>query len=163
MSYGFFKKAAFGNPLSVLEWKISFLSYEFGRILINPYNTRGSSLGVMANLLDCDIIVSEFKLQSCYYIHFQAKAHGKCMNLLFPFSNGLNYNTTVLLQGWLWHYKVAIKQMLLRSAEEMSTASDLPSQSIHCILSHYLLSLFKSVHFLSHWLPNKTQKLGSQC
>ena len=26
---------------------------------------------VVANLLDCDIVISKFQLQSCYYIHFQ--------------------------------------------------------------------------------------------
>ena len=35
---------------------------------------RRESRGVMAKALDCDIVVSEFEFQSCYYIHFQAKA-----------------------------------------------------------------------------------------
>ena len=32
-------------------------------------NHRGSS-SIVANVLDCEIIVSNFKLQSHYYIHF---------------------------------------------------------------------------------------------
>ena len=29
-----------------------------------------NTLCVVANVLDCDIVVSGFKLQSCYYVHF---------------------------------------------------------------------------------------------
>ena len=40
---------------------------------------------VMVKALDCRIIVSEFKLQSRYYIHFQTNALGKDMNpLILP-------------------------------------------------------------------------------
>ena len=35
--------------------------------------------GVVINLLDCDIVVSEFELQSRHYIHF-----GKGMNRHYP-------------------------------------------------------------------------------
>ncbi len=46
---------------------------------------RGSTRDVVANLLDCDIVVSEFKLQSCYYIHFRTNTLGKGMNpLILP-------------------------------------------------------------------------------
>ena len=31
---------------------------------------EGSLCGIVVNMLDCIIIVSEFKLQSCYCIHF---------------------------------------------------------------------------------------------
>ncbi len=53
-------------------------------------------------VLDCDIVVSKFKLQSCYYIHFQTNSLGKGMNNP-PSSNGLNSTTTVLLQGGFWY------------------------------------------------------------
>ena len=33
--------------------------------------------GVVANVLHCDIVVSEFKLQLCYYIHFWINHLGK--------------------------------------------------------------------------------------
>ena len=36
-----------------------------------------SSHGVMANILDCGLEVSEFKLHSPYYIHFRTNACGK--------------------------------------------------------------------------------------
>ena len=36
----------------------------------------GSPFGVVANMLDCNIIVSEFKLQSNYYIHFRTLRKG---------------------------------------------------------------------------------------
>ena len=42
----------------------------------------GSVCNVMANVLDCDNIVSEFELQSCYYVHFRTNALGKNINPL---------------------------------------------------------------------------------
>ena len=39
---------------------------------------------IMANMLDFNLIVSKFKLQLCYYIHFQTNTLGKGMNLLIP-------------------------------------------------------------------------------
>ena len=42
----------------------------------------------MANILDCDIVVTEFKLQLHYYDHFQANTLGKSMNLLIFFAMG---------------------------------------------------------------------------
>ena len=38
--------------------------------------------GVMVKAMDCRIVVSEFELQSCYYVHFQTNTLGKDMNLL---------------------------------------------------------------------------------
>ena len=42
---------------------------------------NGRSLyGVVVNMLDCDIIVSEFKLQSCYYKQRDMGEHEKKEN-----------------------------------------------------------------------------------
>ena len=38
----------------------------------------------VANVLDCNIIESRFKLQLCYHIHFQTNTLGKGMNPLIP-------------------------------------------------------------------------------
>ena len=39
----------------------------------------------MVKVMDCGIIVSEFVLQSLYYVHFQANTLGKGMNpLILP-------------------------------------------------------------------------------
>ena len=41
--------------------------------------------GVVANVLNCDIVVSEFKLQSHYYSHFWTNALGeKVWTPLYP-------------------------------------------------------------------------------
>ena len=41
--------------------------------------------GVMVKAMDCEIVVSEFVLQSRYYFHFRANTLGKCMNpLILP-------------------------------------------------------------------------------
>ena len=46
---------------------------------------RGCPRGVMVKAMDCGIVVREFILQSCYYIHFQANTLGKGMNpLILP-------------------------------------------------------------------------------
>ena len=44
----------------------------------------GSSHGVVANMVGCDIVVSEFDLQSHHYVHFRANTLGKGMNPLSP-------------------------------------------------------------------------------
>ena len=43
---------------------------------------KGFPYDVMVNMQDCEIIESEFKLQSCYYIHFRTNNLEKSMNLL---------------------------------------------------------------------------------
>ena len=51
------------------------------RISIKKNNqTAGGLHGVMVKALDCGIIVSEFELQSRYYIHLQRNTLGKGMN-----------------------------------------------------------------------------------
>ena len=45
----------------------------------------GCPRGVMVKAMDCRIVVSEFVLQSRYYVHFRANTLGKGMNpLLLP-------------------------------------------------------------------------------
>ena len=51
----------------------------------------GDPSGIVANVLDCDLVESEFKLQSLYYILWEPP---------YLLSYGLNSTTTVLLQGW---------------------------------------------------------------
>ena len=49
---------------------------------------RGCPHGVMVKSLGCRIIVSEFELQSHYYIHLQTNTLGKGMNpLILPAMN----------------------------------------------------------------------------
>ena len=60
--------------------------------------------GVMVKAMDCRIVVSEFVLQSRYFVHFRANTLGKeRYEPLYPPSYGLNSTTTVLLREWLWH------------------------------------------------------------
>ena len=44
--------------------------------------------GVMVKVMDCGYVVSEFVLQSRYYIHFRANTLGKGMNLLILLAMG---------------------------------------------------------------------------
>ena len=56
---------------------------------------------VIVKAMDCGIVVSEFELQSRYYVHFRANTLGKCMKpLILP---GLNSTAVFLLGEWLWH------------------------------------------------------------
>ena len=48
---------------------------------------------VVVNVLDCDLVVIEFELQMCNYVHF----------LTYTIGKGMNPHVTpryVLLQGW---------------------------------------------------------------
>ena len=46
---------------------------------------RGCPRGVMVKAMNCGIVVREFVLQSCYYVHFRANTLGKGMNpLILP-------------------------------------------------------------------------------
>ena len=54
--------------------------------------------GEVANILDCDIGVSEFELESRNYVHFWTNTLGKGMNSIYCSSYGLNSTTTVFLQ-----------------------------------------------------------------
>ena len=45
----------------------------------------GGPRGVKVKVMDCGIVVSEFMLQSRYYVHFRADTLGKGMNpLILP-------------------------------------------------------------------------------
>ena len=44
---------------------------------LNPYCIGRCPRGVMVKAMDCGIVVSEFKLQSRYYVHFRANTQGK--------------------------------------------------------------------------------------
>ena len=59
----------------------------------------GNLHGIVTNMLDCNIVVSKFKLQRHYYVHFRTNRLGKDMTLLILSSFVLNSTTTVLLEG----------------------------------------------------------------
>ena len=44
----------------------------------------GSPRGLVANVLDDNIVVSEFEVQSYYYVHVQTNTLGKGINFLIP-------------------------------------------------------------------------------
>ena len=54
---------------------------------------------VMVKVLDCGIVVSEFELQSHYYVHFRTNTIGKGMNPLIPPRYVLYSITAVLIEG----------------------------------------------------------------
>ena len=48
----------------------------------------GSRYGIVVNVQDCDITVSEFKLQLCFDINFQINTLGKGINILLTPARG---------------------------------------------------------------------------
>ena len=66
--------------------KIVKVFFNYCRILISNGNPKGfvSSCSVVANVLECDIVVREFELQGCYCFHFWTNTIGKGMNPLIP-------------------------------------------------------------------------------
>ena len=62
-----------------------------------------SPRGVMAKVLDYILEVSEFELQSCYYVHFRTNITGKKYKYLVNPATSLNNITAVFLQEWHWH------------------------------------------------------------
>ena len=53
--------------------------------MVAPNRARGCPRGVMVKAMGCGIVVSEFVLQSRYYVHFRANTLGKGMNpLILP-------------------------------------------------------------------------------
>ena len=48
----------------------------------------GSPRDVVVNVLDCNIVVSEFEFQSCYYVDFPTNTLGKDMYLVISVSMG---------------------------------------------------------------------------
>ena len=54
--------------------------------------------GVMVKVLDCEIVVSEFELQSRYYVHFRTNTLEKGMYPPYPSSYGLSDTITALLK-----------------------------------------------------------------
>ena len=55
-----------------------------------------SPLGTVANILDCNIVISESELKSNNYVHFWTNIVGKGMNPLLPTSFGLNNPTRLI-------------------------------------------------------------------
>ena len=63
---------------------------------LNAFLRRRCPRGVMVKAMNCGIVVSEFVLQSCSYVHFRANILGNGMSPPYPPSYWLNNTTTVL-------------------------------------------------------------------
>ena len=56
----------------------------------------GSPRSVVANMLDSDIIESEFELQACYYVHFRTNNIVNDVNPVIPINYGLDWTERIL-------------------------------------------------------------------
>ena len=86
-------KLKWNRHLSSPELKPSRFPSMGGTLKDNIYQVNSSTIaalvgcprGAMVKAMDCGIVVSEFVLQSCYYVHFRANTLGKGMNpLILP-------------------------------------------------------------------------------
>ena len=77
---------------------IFFLIWVYVCYLQTTCYQGGSSCSIRTHLLDCDIVVSEFKLQSRYCIHFRTNAPWEKYEPTYPPSYELNSTTTILPQ-----------------------------------------------------------------
>ena len=67
-----------------MNWDWIRVSWTIGEHTIHWANEPVSRHGIVANVVDCDIVVSKFKLQSRYYIPFWTNTLAKGMNSLIP-------------------------------------------------------------------------------
>ena len=68
------------------EWLFNFRLNTGDRIKFLNYMKvfaleKGSPCGFLANVMNCDTEISEFELQSCYYVHFRSNIHGKVLHI----------------------------------------------------------------------------------
>ena len=109
-----FKDFSFRSYVQIFSFKILlvfhlkysccfFFSFLFRKNICLSLCCQVGIYGVMFNALDCGIVVSEFELQSCYYVHFRTNTIGKEMNPPYPPRYGLNSCIALLLEGLLWH------------------------------------------------------------
>ena len=63
-----------------------YVQFSLKVLIIIIIKAWGSPLGVVANMLVCDIMVSKFKLHLHYYVHIQTNTLEKGMNSLIPTS-----------------------------------------------------------------------------
>ena len=89
----------FNSANTDTAWKISYTATENLQVEISkkfivkwfqdmeqerkPKHQSGCPCGVVVKALDFGIVVSKFKLQSRYYIHFRTNTFGKSMNSYF--------------------------------------------------------------------------------
>ena len=78
--------------------------YIYIHFLSNFFSTYGRCPhGVVVKPMDCGIVVSEFVLQSRYYVYFRTNTLGEKYEPSYTPNYGLYSTTTVLLGKWLWH------------------------------------------------------------
>ncbi len=66
---------------------VNFLDATFN-LNDNSYKPGGCPHSVMVKAMDYGIVVCEFVLQSCYYVHFRTNTLGKGMNPLILLAMG---------------------------------------------------------------------------
>ena len=88
---------------SLPDDKFIFVNLLHLRLFICWEISRGYPRSVMAKAIYWGIVISEFVLKSCYYVHFLGKYSWENYEPPYPPSYWLNSTTTALLGEWLWH------------------------------------------------------------
>ena len=83
-----YASAIFAYVLWYVRWLLSLFNgipIFVGYLIPNPSLQKECPRGVMVKVMDCGIVISEFELQSRYYVHFRTNTLGKGMNpLILP-------------------------------------------------------------------------------
>ena len=99
--------------------RVSILLLVFINVNVNR-RAEGNLRCVVVNVLTCDIVVTEFELQLCYYVHFWTNILGNGMSppamsyivlLLFSTRMALALNNP---QSWIWHLRKKTNQTSYR-------------------------------------------------
>ena len=67
-----------------LEWPKDFYFLSYREVGATQSSGVGSSNGAGAEMMDCDMVISEFELESSYYVHFWTNTLKKSTNTLIP-------------------------------------------------------------------------------
>ena len=85
-SVGDMKVTKMNEQLILDEFELSYnvpeANINIWCVKVESQKTKGNPWGVVSKVLECDIIVSKFKLHSPYIVHFRTNIYGKGMNSL---------------------------------------------------------------------------------
>ena len=86
---------------SILSWiEMVWIQSLSCRPIAPPWAVE-NSCDIVANVMKCNKIASEFELQTYCYIHFWMNTQGEGENSLMSPCYRLNSTTIALLQGWI--------------------------------------------------------------
>ena len=104
----------------------------------------------VANVLDCDIVVTKFELKSRYYVYFRTNTFGKKVwSFSYIPSCWLNSTTTVLLLGHLWYWITHEGWYAVKQRNQTFFCAIWWQVFYHLAYSDYCRHLYRYIHNVS--------------